>query len=216
MESHKPKQTSTVYHLKHHVKKLLHDDTDDSYMKILPFLQLFKKQNVGAVVALEVDSVHRFMQCFMASPVASMACGQNGSCKKVLGADGTHYRHPKYNGVLLSMHTIDGNGRTMLVAVTIVPVESEQHWHWFFNLCKNSGVYFEDKVLFVDRDKGSIAAGLQMAMEGTQLNMRWCTQHILRNCINKLGVSTNDVQFRAYVFALQASKSILEHRKHMK
>ena len=144
-----------------------------------------------------------------------MACGVNSSCKKILGADGMHYRHPKYNGILLSMHTIDGDGCTMLVAIAIVPVESEQHWHWFFSLYRESGVTFEDKVLFVDRDKGSIAAALQMANEGMQINMRWCTQHIVRNCINKFGISTNDAQFRAYVFGLQGAKSVSDHQNQL-
>ena len=195
--------------------EMMHEDSAESYSRIHPFMVLFASQNPNAVVALDRDSENCFYRCFMSSPVASYACGEHAKCKKLLGADGTHFRHQHYNGILLSLHTIDGDDHTLLVAVAIVPVESEEHWHWFFSLCCKSGVVFGNKVLFVDRDKGSIAASSAMAVNGIKMNMRWCTQHIIGNCIDKFGISTNDVQFRAYVIALQRAMDVDQHHARM-
>ena len=212
----KPKQTSSVYRVKSEIRKLISDDNEDSYGKMHHFLQLFVDANRGAVTCLQKDKEGRFWRCFVASPVAASACAEDGSTKKVLGADGTHFCNPLYNGIMLLLHTIDGNGRTMLVAFAIVPVESEEHWYWFFRLCKESGVNFGDKILFVDRDKGSIAASLQMGFAGNQMHLRWCTEHIKRNCRSKFGISSSDKEFEALFYGLQASKSVQEHRAMMK
>ena len=208
-----PKATSSVYRLKNAILQSVTDENADSYSKIQHLLMSFEQLNAGCVVSLQKHGDNQFMCAFVSSPVA---CSSIEKSMTILGADGTMFRNAQYNGVLLTLHGVDGNKKTFLVCFAIVPKENECNWYWFFRLAFKAGVQFHNKVLFVDRDKGSIAAALRLASDGIVMHLRWCIQHIIRNCVDKFGISCNNTKFRTLVFDVQKACNVEEHRSAMK
>ena len=49
----------------------------------------------------------------------------------VFGFDGTHSRHGKYNGVILSLVGRDGNDQNITLATAFVHVENKDNIAWF-------------------------------------------------------------------------------------
>ena len=163
-----PKRTSTVYRAKSVIMDMNNDNKSSSYAKIHHFLYTYAERNSDAVVSLQHDKENQFLRCFMSSPIA---CKGTSHCWWLLGADGAHFVNPEYNGVLLSLQTRDGNGKTMLLAIAIVPKENEENWVWFLCLAMKSGVEFSNMAFFTDRDKGVIAAILTLAGDGLMVNL---------------------------------------------
>lgn len=86
--------------------------------------------NPGTLIQLEVDQHQRFLRGFI-------ALGANVQCQSgllpLLGFDGAHAKHSKYNGVVLSLLGRDGNNKNITLATALVNVENEANILWFWS-----------------------------------------------------------------------------------
>ena len=90
-----------------------------------------RKINPGTTVRLEVDRRGRFLRCFLAF---EMAMRSQLILIPLLGFDGSHSRHPKYNGVVLSLIGRYGNGQNITLATALVNIENESKVVVFWTL----------------------------------------------------------------------------------
>ena len=185
---------------------------EQSYRKLQQFLVMYKRNNPTATMALQVDSNGRFYCAFVSTPLASDV---SKCVPQLYGMDGTFFTDSAYDGQLLTLNVRDGNGETFLMACAIVHIENADNWYWFLKLCMHSGVSFDKASLFMDRDKGSLAAIAALSHEGIMINARFCTEHLIRNAIAAFKISTADKQFPTYMQNLQRSSTLSEHEKWM-
>ncbi|GMF42770.1 unnamed protein product [Phytophthora fragariaefolia] len=116
----------------------------------------------------------------------------------VLGRDCAHSKCPWYDGVQMTLVGQDVNRETTIIAFALVPAEDIQNYEWFFRQLMNAGLKFTFHVIFCDRDKALISVA-----DALNLNIRYCTLHIIRNVTDKFKIFTKAHQ--NMVWHLQAA-----------
>ena len=101
-----------LYKEKDDVVDMIDGEWNASFTKFHYLLGKLREIDPGTTVRLEVDQRLRFLRCFLDFGV-TMSIQPN--LIPLLGFDGTHSRHPKYNGVALSIICRDGNGQISLL-----------------------------------------------------------------------------------------------------
>ena len=75
---------------------------------------------------------------------------------KLLFMDGTFLKD-LHKGILMLASSLDAYNNIFVVAVAVVPIESEDYWSWFLsNLWSSMGNILEVVTVISDREKGLI------------------------------------------------------------
>ena len=180
-----------------------------SYFPLLtPHLLELMRINPGSFVALDVDQHNRFFRFFV---VFEVAVNSHPFNIPVVGFDGTHSRHGKYNGVILSLIGRDGNGQNVKLASAFVHVENKDIVAWFFIQCINGGINFKNVAVMCDRGKIQEAVKLVWLRTGVSVQIRFCTLHILRNVKRNFGCSGRE--FENAMWKLQSSETEVDYNE---
>lgn len=76
----------------------------------------------------QIDNKGRFLGFVAIRAIVS----RQENLQPVYEIDGTHMKHPRYNGVCLTLIGKDGNKGNVLVAADFVPKETEWNFAFFF------------------------------------------------------------------------------------
>ncbi|GMF58009.1 unnamed protein product [Phytophthora fragariaefolia] len=162
----------------------LHEQLAMSYQKVSSYLNHFKQLNPGSVTVFDRDREGRFMRAMVSGKTILESISVN---QPVLGCDCAHSKCPWYDGVQMTLVGQDGNRETSIIAFALVPAEDIQNYEWFFRQLMNAGLKFTFHVIFCDRDKALISVA-----DALNLNIRYCTLHIIRNVTDKFKIFTTD------------------------
>ena len=111
----------------------------------------------------------------------------------VVGFDGTHSRHGKYDGVILSLVGRDGNVQNMTLATAYVHVKNKDNITWFFH-CINAVINLVNVTVMCDRGRIQDAVKLIWLRTGVSVQLRFYKIHILRNLKRNFGFSGIDFE----------------------
>ena len=88
----------------------------------------------------------------MAATVAQKAC------ITVVQMDAAHMKHRKYRGCVFALEGADGEGKNVILALGLAPIENEDNYNWFCGNIRQSGLgnWLEktDRAIITDRHKG--------------------------------------------------------------
>ncbi|DBA02778.1 TPA: hypothetical protein N0F65_010706, partial [Lagenidium giganteum] len=194
---------STIYRTIDTVTEDLKGSYVDSIRVLPTYLRSLGAANPGSCTALKVDQDGRFYRAF--GCLRALVQGLE-SCQRVLGFDGTHFRHTKYNGVLLTLLGRDGNNQIFSVAAAIVPIKSSANVRWFVDHCLKSHVPLcNGRPIFLRPRCDSECRGGLARGSSQQMNLRYCTIHILRNI--KTEVGSGGKKLEDHVWGIQGAET---------
>jgi hypothetical protein len=198
---------SKLYRAKDSIVNMLNGAWVESFSYIPALLLELRDKNPGTTVRLEVDQHRRFLRGFVAfgADVSSQPW-----LSPLLGFDGTHSKHPKYNGIILSLVGRDGNGQNVTLATALVNVESESNITWLLGLCVEAGISFDENAVFCDRGNIRGAARQLYQAQGMHIELRFCIVHILRNVKRQFRCNGRD--FENAVWKVQGAENDREYR----
>lgn len=174
------------------------------YDTLVAFLKKFAVLNSGSRVCCQMDNKCRFYQGFIA--IGSVISRLN-NLLPVYEIDGTHMKHPQYNGVCLTLIGKDGNKGNVLIAAGFVPKETKWNFAWFLSNCIAAGVSLADVALFTDRGL-QLEAQMLLSQLGLQIHLKFCALHIVFDVCHRFKIIDPDIKrVQPFVFKLQACNS---------
>ncbi|KUF88197.1 E3 ubiquitin-protein ligase HRD1 [Phytophthora nicotianae] len=191
------KQKRMVYRAADAIKENAQGDVTASFTKIPGLLRAFRNLNPGSHACCEVDDVGRFDRAVVVPATSSRA---EGHLQKIVGLDGAHSKHQRYNGTMLLLIGRDGNMENVTLAVALVKKETMENYEWFFQQCCLGGLKFAYP-LMSDRNTGLIDVCKQRGIDH-----KYCTLHIQRNVIATFTKFT--VKQKALVWRIQSCTSM--------
>ncbi|DAZ93135.1 TPA: hypothetical protein N0F65_009711 [Lagenidium giganteum] len=90
--------------------------------------------------------------------------------QRVFGIDGAHLKHRHYHGTQLCLGGRDGDFHNVVLAVAVVPRESQDNYAWFLRHIEVAGYPLQHTPLFCDRHTGLVAAGAKNMLTLTMLH----------------------------------------------
>lgn len=131
-------------------EKRSRDSDSNEYAKLVSWLRVFVDQNADSRVCCQLENMDRFYRCFIC--VGSFA--QTSELHiPVFQCDGAHMKCAYYNGVLLTLVQLDGNGQNVPIALGSVHKETTDNFVWFFTNCIIAGLQLQRYALFTDRGR---------------------------------------------------------------
>ena len=127
----------------------------------------------------------------------------------VVGFDGTHSRHHKFNGVMLYLIGRDGNRHNVTLSTSFVNVENKDNVSWFFINFIRAGINLMNAAIMCDRGKIQDAMKQVYAITGIILQIRFYTLHVLRNIKRNFGCSGS--KFEKTVWKIQSEESEIDY-----
>lgn len=104
----------------------------------------------------------------------------DGARQTIFGIDCAHSKSPHYSGVHMHLVGRGGNLKIMTIALALVPSEDGDNYSWFFGQARRAGLVLTGVPMICDRSQALLSVA-----ETFDLNLKYCTQHILRNVTNK-------------------------------
>ena len=167
------------------------------YRQLPGFLINFSSVNKDISVALQSDDHNQFYRLFVGFPIAK----HHGRLTiPILIVDSFHYQSTHYDGVAIVIVSKTGFGRTIILAVGIIPTEDTNNVAWFLQMCERHGINFADSALFTDQGPLLSAVRAMKNYSAFDCIIMLCLQHILRN------IRHNFPEF----FLLQGGKNMKE------
>ncbi|XP_056168171.1 uncharacterized protein LOC115690608 isoform X2 [Syzygium oleosum] len=161
-------------------KEIAREQLQGSYKeayKLLPFFcDKIKETNPGSFASFttkEDSSFHRLFVSFHAS-----ISGFQQGCRPLLFLDST-VLNSKYQGMLLSATSIDGDDGIFPVAIAVVDDETEDNWHWFLQELK-SAISTSQQITFVADFQNGLKKSLAEIFDNC------CHSYCLRHLVEKL------------------------------
>jgi len=123
--------------------------------------------------------------------------------------DGSHYRIPLYDGVLINVTAKTGYGSMLLLAAAWIPCESKEHLTFLIQMLIRSGFNFNEFPIMTDRGPLLSVARVLEVTAGVTLSFKYCLEHIIRNISHKFKLEVHhQIPLRCGMAELQCSKSI--------
>ena len=122
--------------------------------------------------------------------------------------DGCHVNCHSYNGTLYELVMLSQQKKVIPIAMALFPKETIDNIQWFLTLCIKSGIELNKLIIFSDRGK-ALPAVNNIAKEGYAINIKFCTDHIIKNVISNfasLGKQRESVSKQIYL--IQQSTNI--------
>ncbi|PIA37919.1 hypothetical protein AQUCO_02900047v1 [Aquilegia coerulea] len=147
-------------------REQLQGSYEEAYSQLPLFCEKIMETNPGSFATFTTkddSSFHRLFVSFHAS-----ICGFDQGCRPLLFLDSTPL-NSKYQGMLLSATSADGNDDIFPVAFAIVDAETDDNWHWFLIQLKSSVSTSRSITFVADIKKGlreSIADVFENAYHG--------------------------------------------------
>ena len=155
-------------------------------------------------MALEVDQDYRFYRLFVAFGVSVSSHIYN---VPVVGFDGTHSRHQKFHGVILSQIGRDGNPQNVTLTTAFLNVKNTDSISWFFIHCIQAGINLVDVAITCGRGKIQDSVKQVYSIKGVRPQIRFRTLHILRNIKQNFGSSSSGFENAVRKFNQQIPRS---------
>ncbi|KAK1431840.1 hypothetical protein QVD17_08555 [Tagetes erecta] len=151
---------------------------EDSFMKMKDFKEELLRRNPGSVVDIdyEIDGEKkRFLRFF----ISLIACSEGflNGCRPYISLDACHLKG-RFNGVLVSATSVDGNNSIYPVAYGILESENKKSWIWFLELLKKAIGTPNGLVISSDMQKGLEVAVTQVY---PTIEHRECIRHLYSN-----------------------------------
>lgn len=163
-------------------KEIAREQLQGSYKeayKLLPFFcDKIKETNPGSFATFttkEDSSFHRLFVSFHAS-----ISGFQQGCRPLLFLDST-VLNSKYQGMLLSATSIDGDDGIFPVAIAVVDDETEDNWHWFLQELK-SAISTSQQITFVADFQNGLKKSLAEIFDNCHHS--YCLRHLVEK-LNK-------------------------------
>lgn len=163
-------------------KEIAREQLQGSYKeayKLLPFFcDKIKETNPGSFATFttkEDSSFHRLFVSFHAS-----ISGFQQGCRPLLFLDST-VLNSKYQGMLLSATSIDGDDGIFPVAIAVVDDETEDNWHWFLQELK-SAISTSQQITFVADFQNGLKKSLAEIFDNCYHS--YCLRHLIEK-LNK-------------------------------
>ena len=102
----------------------------------------------------------------------------------VLVVDCFHFKTASYDGVCMNFVSRTGFGRTILVAIAIIPIEDVNHICWVLQMCFRHGMELKCAI-FTDQGPMLAAAAAFYKAFQIKLKLQLCLQHLIC-CIRRL------------------------------
>ena len=127
----------TLYRAKNNV--LAEDDGSYTYdyQKLKSWEDAWTRNGNGDA-ELQVDDQNRFVSITVICHAACRRCKRVG--QRIVGTDGAHMKHRLFRGQLLAMEGRDGNGKNVLMAFMLCPIENANNYRRFFTIMKGAEV----------------------------------------------------------------------------
>ncbi|GMF68031.1 unnamed protein product [Phytophthora fragariaefolia] len=169
--------TRSVYRAKEKVLEIVNTELIKSYQLIHSYMDTLMKLNPGSSCSVLRDNHNRFLRgiIILEATARSMSANQN-----ILGIDCSHSKCSNYHGVQMHLVGRDGNLENVTIAFALVESEDIACYTWFVPKVTDAGINLSGLPMFCDRDKA-----LYSVANDLQLNLKFCTQHILRNVNSK-------------------------------
>ena len=164
----------TVVH--HHQTVVLQQE----YRKFPAFLQATCNMNPNTVTcALQFEEESNiFFRCFIAFPIAQEL---GRLTMNIIVADCFHFKTESCDFVIMNLATRTGFGRTILLAIAIIPIENVNHICWVLQMCLRHGMELKCAI-FTDQGPMLAASAAFYKAFKIKLKLQLCLQHIIR-CI---------------------------------
>ncbi|KAL5700412.1 hypothetical protein ACHQM5_025856 [Ranunculus cassubicifolius] len=194
-------------------REQLQGSYEEAYSQLPLFCEKLIETNPGSLAIFTTkddSSFHRLFISFHAS-----ICGFNQGCRPLLFLDSTPL-NSKYQGMLLSATSVDGNDDIFPVAFAIVDAETEDNWRWFL-IQTRSAVSTSRPITFVaDFKKGlreSIADVFENGYHGYCLrhlteNFKKVSHEVKRLLIAEFSVAARAPRLEAFHRSMEGIKSI--------
>ncbi len=161
-------------------------DYQRCFDRLQEWLKLFLEGNPGSIAVMETKELHdadgsttttfsrTIVIPYSLLPVVK-AVGQ-----RVVGLDGAHMKHDKYNGQLFFIVGRLGNGANLPFGIGFFEIENKDNWAWVLKTLHSTalGQWLHQAVLFSDRDKGLIPALAENLPDTATFN---CFRHKVAN-----------------------------------
>ena len=155
----------------------------EGFRQLPQYVNSILQANPNTYVRLSSDdATYRFRRIFIC-PAQSRSSFR--SCRRFIAVDGTFLK-TKFVQTLLLAVTIDANGKTLLLAWSIVESENASSWEYFlFNLLQAiPEMGSEGMTLMSDRDKGLVKASENLPVT---IIRAYCCQHLKENLVTAHG-----------------------------
>lgn len=192
----------TVYRARETVSGM--DSVNERFkVQMLPsFLENFARLNPGTAAFVERDIDGKFKRAIV---VVKIFVDATAARQNVLGIDCAHSKCPYYSGVQMHLLGRDGGMKNITIAVALVPAEDTENYSWFLRQVRQAGLFFAGVPLFCDRSTALLSIALAF-----DLNLKYCTLHIIRNVAHKFGrLKQQDMN---YIWRLQACDSVDKYK----
>lgn len=163
-------------------KEIAREQLQGSYKEAYTLLPFFcdkiKETNPGSFATFttkEDSSFHRLFISFHAS-----ISGFQQGCRPLLFLDST-VLNSKYQGMLLSATSIDGDDGIFPVAIAVVDDETEDNWHWFLQELK-SAIATSQQITFVADFQNGLKKSLAEIFDNCYHS--YCLRHLVEK-LNK-------------------------------
>ena len=162
-------------------------DNVKSFGLVRSFLQQFTELNSGSVTKYEAFQNNRFRRAFLA-PSASI--NAFSYCRPIIVTDACHIRS-KFQGIIMSACTHDGEGKIVPLAIGLASVENQENWEFFMKHLRAAIPSIKQRsVVFIhDREKG-----LENARESVipLATPSICVRHLEKNVIVRFRTKVNN------------------------
>ncbi|XP_070050472.1 uncharacterized protein [Nicotiana tomentosiformis] len=123
-----------VWRAKEKALEFLRGHPTDSYSRLPSYLYILEKTYLGSVVKLQKTEDDCFLYAFVALSTSIKGWEH---CRSVVVVDGTFLKSA-YRGIMLTASTIDATGSILPLAYTVVDLENDASWRWFFEQFKHA------------------------------------------------------------------------------
>lgn len=157
--------------------------------------------NPGSIAVAEKDENGRFKRAIVIVHVFATAVGAR---QTILGIDCAHSKCPVYSGVQMMLVGRDGDLKNTTIAFALVPTEDGEKYVWFFDKIIRGGYKLAGIPMLCDRGSGLLSVAGDF-----DLNLKFCTLHIIRNISHQFGRLSQSQKNQ--VWRLQAAETREEY-----
>jgi len=129
-----------LYRARIQVRQELQGKYNDSYQRIRPFLDAFAAANPSTTAVVEAHEDGSFRRACIIPHHLIEASHMN---PRVACVDGAHSHHPIYDGKQLLYVGVDGDGKTVTLAIALVEGETSDDYVWFFSHIQAAGLLWD-------------------------------------------------------------------------